>query len=521
MSRVVRSSRHIFRGLFARLSIRSKLVVIVSVATTVSLTIGFLAVVLSSLDQFEADLIRTTEVIARSVGTYTALPLAFDDTTEAKEALQPLAAQETVNGAVLFNLDGSRFASWQRDEGEPPLQPPELRDLHSEIHDGTVHIFRPVVFQGRRYGTIYVQATAESLDDRRQTYLLYMGLLMVGLVGFAVSMAYALQGLISKPILALAAKAKQISDHADYSVRVRKPGNDEIGVLYDGFNEMLEQIQRRQEELERSNRDLDQFAYVASHDLKAPLRAISTLSAWIEEDLDDKISDDERDQLRLLRSRVQRMDALIEGILQYSRAGRLATGVETVDTGRMVHEVVDFLALPEGMRVEISDQLPILETRKLRLEQVVQNLVSNAIKYHDRPSEGTIEIGCRQEGPTMWRFWVQDDGPGIAPEHHERVFLMFQTLQPRDRVESTGLGLSLVSKLVEEEGGRVHLESEEGEGARFEFTWPASRGSADEVGSARTPGPESFGRGRSRPSRDRVGESDQEAREVQGGSANS
>ena len=229
--------------------------------------------------------------------------------------------------------------------------PQETHDVHSEIRGGQVHIFRPVVFEGRRYGTIYVQATAESLDLRRRTYLIYMGLLLIGLLGFAVLMAYGLQGLISRPILALAAKARQISDHADYSVRVRKPGNDEIGVLYDGFNEMLEQIQQRQEELERSNRDLDQFAYVASHDLKAPLRAISTLSAWIEEDLDEKLSTDERDQLRLLRSRVQRMDSLIEGILQYSRAGRLATGIEIVDTGQMAREIVDILALPDGMQV--------------------------------------------------------------------------------------------------------------------------------------------------------------------------
>lgn len=484
VNRLVPSLRQLFRGLFARLSIRNKLVVIVSLATTVALSIGFLAVVLSSLAQFEEDLIATTEVIARSVGTYSAVALAFDDQGEAENALEALDAEETVTAAVLYNLDGSVFQVWNR-VGASRTVPDEIHDVHSEIREGQVHIFRPVVFEGRRYGTIYVQATAESLDERRRTYLIYMGLLLFGLVGFAVLMAYGLQGLISRPILSLAAKARQISDHADYSVRVRKPGNDEIGVLYDGFNEMLEQIQLRQEELERSNRDLDQFAYVASHDLKAPLRAISTLSAWIEEDLDEKLSDDEREQLRLLRSRVQRMDSLIDGILQYSRAGRLATGIDTVDTAKTVREIVDILALPDGMKVTIADTLPVLETRKLRLEQVIQNLISNAVKYHHDPEHGHIEIGCRREGEGRWRFWVQDDGPGIAKEHHERVFLMFQTLQPRDRVESTGLGLSLVTKLVEEEGGRVTLVSSEGEGARFEFTWTARRVSLegrDEVG---------------------------------------
>lgn len=478
MNRLVPSIRQLFRGLFARLSIRNKLVVIVSLSTTVALTAGFLTVVLTSVAQFEEDLIGTTEVIARSVGTYSAVALAFDDLGEAENALEALGSEETVTAAVLFNLDGTVFKAWHR-TGEERFIPQQIHDVHSEIGGGQVHIFRPVVFEGRRYGTIYVQATAESLDQRRRTYLIYMALLLVALVVFAVFMAFGLQGLISRPILALAAKARQISDHADYSVRVQKPGNDEIGVLYDGFNEMLEQIQRRQGELERSNRDLDQFAYVASHDLKAPLRAISTLSAWIEEDLDDKISDDERDQLRLLRSRVQRMDSLIEGILQYSRAGRLATGIETVDTRQMVREIVDILSLPEGMEVTLSSDLPVLETRKLRLEQVIQNLISNAVKYHHDPARGQIEIGCRREDDGRWCFWVQDDGPGIAEEHHERVFLMFQTLQPRDRVESTGLGLSLVTKLVEEEGGRVSLVSSEGEGARFEFTWSARPGSIE------------------------------------------
>ena len=173
------------------------------------------------------------------------------------------------------------------------------------------------------------------------------------------------------------------------------------------------------------------------------------------------------------------MDSLIEGILQYSRAGRLATGIQTVDTRQMVREILDILALPHGMVVTISDRLPVLETRKLRLEQTIQNLISNAVKYHHDPANGHIEIGCEKESPDLWRFWIQDDGPGIAEEHHERVFMMFQTLQPRDRVESTGLGLSLVTKLVEEEGGRVRLVSAEGEGARFEFTWPASPGSLE------------------------------------------
>jgi len=277
---------------------------------------------------------------------------------------------------------------------------------------------------------------------------------------------------ISNPILYLAEMAQRISANADYTIRVPKPGNDEIGVLYDGFNDMLEQIQKRQEDLERSNRDLDQFAYVASHDLKAPLRAIATLSGWIEEDLQDKLSPEAADQMRLLRSRVQRMDGLIEGILQYSRVGRLDSHGERVDVDHMLREIVEFLAPPDGFKVEIAPDMPVLVTKRMRLEQVFSNLINNAIKYHDR-EDGRVDVTVRRAG-RFFEFSVADDGPGIAEEHHDKVFMMFQTLQPRDQVESTGLGLSLVKKLVEEEGGSVSLSSELGKGATFRFSWPAA-----------------------------------------------
>lgn len=467
------SIRRKLRRVFAHLSIRNKLIVVVAGATVISLGAGFLVVLLNSLQQFEEDLIHSTDVIARSVGTFSSVALAFEDEEGAEEALAPVQAFEQISDVYLYDVEGNLFAHWTR---SGTLNLPDRRhDVHSEVAEGHVQVFRPIIFDKKRYGTIFVRASTASLEDRTRQFLVFMALLMLALVGFSVFVAAGLQGLISRPILELADHARHVSEHADYSLRVENPGSDEIGVLYDGFNAMLEQVQSRQEELERSNRDLDQFAYVASHDLKAPLRAIATLSTWLEEDLSDEVDDEAKEQLRLMRSRVQRMDALIEGILQYSRAGRLTTGTEPVDVGHMVRELVAVLDLPEGMEIEIADDMPLLETRRLRLEQVFQNLISNAIKYHDDPGNGRVEVGWSRDDDGTPRFWVEDDGPGIAAEHHDRVFLMFQTLQPRDRVESTGLGLSLVTKLVEEEGGKVSLRSAKGEGARFEFTWPVDR----------------------------------------------
>ena len=454
----------------ANLSIRSKIVGIILLTTIGALASAFTLVYSTTVRRFEAHLVSTLDVTARAVGDFSAFGLAFDDVVEAQDNLDNLRNFPNVVEAHLFDLEGNRFASFSP---QGPGAPPETLLAEAAIFEGeSVHIFAPVSWQGVTYGTIYLRGSTAQLDEQKRTYLLTVSTLVAGVGVLVVVFAYFLQGLISKPILHLAQQAERISDNADYSIRVHKPGQDEIGVLYDGFNNMLSQIQMRQQDLERSNRDLDQFAYVASHDLKAPLRAIATLSGWIEEDLADKLSESGKEQLELLRSRVQRMDSLIEGVLRYSRVGRMGTEGEQVDVAELLRELVEMLDPPAGFEVEISSGMPVLQTKRLRLGQVFSNLINNAIKYHHR-DEGKIVVGVEEDASGFYAFFVADDGPGIPPQHHEKVFMMFQTLQPRDEVESTGLGLSLVKKLVEEEGGEVTLDSEEGHGATFRFTWPA------------------------------------------------
>ena len=229
-----------------------------------------------------------------------------------------------------------------------------------------------------------------------------------------------------------------------------------------------EALARTTAELRRMNAELDAFAYAASHDLRAPLRGIANLAQWIEEDLQDSLSDDTREMLALLRTRMHRMEALIDGILQYSRAGRAHEPPVEVDVAALIEELVDLLA-PESATIEIEGELPVFVTERVPLHQVFQNLLGNAIKHG---GEGvTITVSARDEG-THWRFIVADDGPGIAREYHERIWGIFQTLEPRDKVEGTGIGLSLVKKIVEAHGGTVAIESEAGAGSAFSFTWP-------------------------------------------------
>lgn len=222
--------------------------------------------------------------------------------------------------------------------------------------------------------------------------------------------------------------------------------------------------------LRKRNQELDQFAYVVSHDLKAPLRAIANLSSWIEEDLEEFLTEDTRHQMNLLRGRVHRMEALIDGLLQYSRVGRLQLTPETVNVEELLVEIIDSLAPPASFTVEVAPGMPVLTTEKLLLQQVFSNLISNAIK-HNKSADGRVTIAV-QDLEDFYEFSVADNGPGIAAQYHEKVFAIFQTLEARDKVENTGIGLSLVKKIVENQGGTILLDSAEGEGATFRFTWP-------------------------------------------------
>lgn len=218
-------------------------------------------------------------------------------------------------------------------------------------------------------------------------------------------------------------------------------------------------------------RDLDQFAYVASHDLKAPLRGIANLAQWIQDDMGRQLAGESAEHLALLQGRVQRMEALIDGILAYSRAGRSARAPEPVSTGELVTEAIELIAPPAGVTVRIADNMPTVMAERIPLQQVFMNLIANAVRYSSKgASHPEVEVGWRDTGEA-YEFSVRDNGPGIKPEFHQRIWGIFQTLSSRDKTEGTGVGLAVVQKIVESRGGEVSLESEPGRGATFRFTW--------------------------------------------------
>ncbi len=597
------------------MKIRSKLILIILSITLFSLVAGFALVSINDINTFKREMVESTTVQARVIGDYSVVDLAFSDQEASAKTLAKLSAIENIDYAYLYDTAGKLFSSYTRSGTAPPAPPVQTNS--SEFEGGYLSVFQTISEGNLIYGTILLRASTIPLEEKVRDYLLTMLSFIAVLVIASVLLAVQLQKVISAPILDLAEAARKTTEGEDYSIRVTKRGEDEVGVLYDGFNRMLEQIQHRQQErdraeealksserrfrhlveqshdalyvlvgrnlvfinpkfeeylgysveetsspgfdvmnlvdpsskgllqereesrkrgeavsnqyvfkavsksgrpydfeanvamiewdgtsailgtlrdvteriaseeklrqqqeqlrqyaleLERSNRELDQFAYVTSHDLKAPLQAISNLSEWIEEDMGESLTGESRKHMDLLRKRAQRMVALIEGILQYSRVGRIRDKAETVDTAKLLADVVDMIVRPPGFVIHVAENMPVLETERIRLQQVFANLIGNAIKHHDRP-EGRVEVTVREAGD-FFEFSIADDGPGIASEYHQKIFVIFQTLKARDKFESTGVGLALVKKIVEDKGGKITLESEEGKGATFRFTWP-------------------------------------------------
>ncbi len=274
---------------------------------------------------------------------------------------------------------------------------------------------------------------------------------------------------ISSRILLMVTMANEIA-LGNYEVYTKESGKDELANLGRSLNNMAKVLKENFALLKRKNEELDQFAHIVSHDLKAPLRGIDNVVSWIEEDHASELSPKVYEYLQIIKGRLVRGENLIRGILSYARVGKEKQDTEYLDLNDLINEVIETLPIPNGFTIKTHPKLPAIYTEKLPLLQIFSNLIGNAIKYHHQ-NHGEIKI-YHLEHLSHYEFFVQDDGPGISKNYHHKIFVIFQTLQERDSLESNGVGLAIVKKILDDRNQSIQLSSEEGKGAIFSFTWP-------------------------------------------------
>jgi signal transduction histidine kinase len=428
----------------------------------------------AALEAISSKIKSISNMFAIGVG----IGLGDTDLVAVSEAMNWADSDSSVVYVSVVDVAGTEIAALNRDNLTIPS---ELHDAAQATlqQDNAIFYKSPIVYQGQSFGTLVIGYSLKQLDadiaSLKATTLYFAISLFV--VGFILSVVLA--NMITTNILRLNAAVEDISKGANQT-RMEIKSKDEVGKLAKAFNDMLNSLEKSRqdllhysERLKKQNDELQQFSYVVSHDLKAPLRAIFKLSEWIEEDMGAALDDGVRNNLKTLRGRVFRLEGLINGLLEYSKIGRANVADEKTDVHVMVREVLDLLNPPRNFKIEIPVRLPTLTTKRILLQQVWINLISNAIKYNDKP-QGIIHIGASEKAD-HFEFTIQDNGIGIDKTYHEKIFLIFQTLEARDKVEGTGIGLAIVKKSIEDMGGTIKVESEPAQWTRFTLTWPKVR----------------------------------------------
>jgi len=273
---------------------------------------------------------------------------------------------------------------------------------------------------------------------------------------------------VARPVYAMVNALYKATHENIFEIPTMNYQHEEIAKLA----HVLEVFHRNAQKMKDSNDELERFAFIAAHDLKSPLRAVDNISQWLEEDLEDVLPESSKKHLDEMRKRIRLMDKMLDDTLEYARVGaKIESQSNDIVSGRiLMEEIIALIDLPPDFKIYTGKNLARFNMQKLPLQQVLFNLVNNAVKHHDK-AQALIEVDA-VESPTEFMFSVRDDGPGIDPQFHQKIFEMFQTLQPREKSKGRGMGLAMVRKIVIANGGTIKVESALGEGTLFRFTWP-------------------------------------------------
>lgn len=497
------------RTLYLRLPIATKLRLLITAACIGSILLVGVSIIAAEWLIMRDRLVHALAGQAVLLADTTAPALTFRNVEDAQESLAALRSTPGIVAATIFDRDGNVFATFTTPASDAAIaaQPPHESHLYA---DGTLTVWVPV--KGRddtRIGTLALCRTQQAIYERIALFAGVMGVI----AGVAAWIAFLLSGWLQRrftePLVALTSAVDRVTRQRDLSVRVKRISEDEIGVLADAFNLMLSdveasqaeadalyrrvrnqateleaRVQERTAELTRANRELEAFSYSVSHDLRAPLRAISTYAEVLLEESGNRLTPESVQYARRILVAISRMNVLIDGLLDMARLSNRPLTFAAVDVAAMAREIgAEILGTPVPERVvfRVEEMAPIPGDPVL-LRQVLFNLVSNAVKYSRDRERAEITVG--EAAPTAAGqrvFFVQDNGAGFDPAHAHRLFQMFERLHDPRAFEGTGIGLATSRRIVERHGGRIWAESVAGREALFFFSLPAAPSEGREV----------------------------------------
>jgi signal transduction histidine kinase len=421
---------------------------------------------------------RKITTLASMIADNTTSSLQFQSKEDASEVLRTLANEPMVDGAYLFDKDGKVLANYLA-KGQDQ-QVPAVTEMTEQLRlrDDRISLQKPIFLDNEVIGLIYLSANLTELRERRAERIQFsiIALLVVTLISLVVAVLG--EHYFIKPIVSLSNLSRRIGEQQRYDLRADKTADDEIGELVDNFNQMLTMIEHRDSELVKktkeltdSNRELEQFAYITSHDLKSPLVTIGGYTNRLE----DYVANKEYGKIKKATDRIQRavarMGMLIEDILVFSRIGQWESEREIVNLNTSLAQIVDDMKETiEAYQAKIViEGLPLVKASASEVRQVFQNLLENALYHACQEAGKTITVGY-QRLPDEYLVFVRDQGPGIAERFHTKIFQLFQRLDANE--QGSGLGLAIVHKAMNCLSGRVWVESEEGKGATFWLAFP-------------------------------------------------
>jgi len=492
-----------------RSSFRRKLTVLSVVTSASTLLLAAFLFTANSVRNYRLTLAKQLATEADIIGFTVTPALVFGDEDAARDALAALRAEPQVTAARVFTPEGSVFATYEVADlpGDVPAAPPPASDGRFDYRKGSFELTHLIGGAEHPLGTLYLRADLTELKGRVVRNVEITGAVLVVSLLTAFGIASFLQREISTPILGLAETARAVTVDRNYGVRATTRGSDEIGVLVDAFNEMLDEIQRRDdrlraanrtlghrtEELARKNEDVEAFVYIVSHDLRAPLVNLQGFSRELQLSCDtlaqrlagaplpaetlaavrDLTEVEIPSSLRFISASTSKFERLINALLQLSRSGRRELRPEALDMNDLVAATLDSLqrSIEESGAEIVVEPLPNALADSTAVGQLLSNLVTNALRYLQPGRPGRIELGGGSENGGN-RYYVKDNGVGIPPAAQSRLFQVFQRFRP-DLAEGEGIGLATVKRIVDRHGGRIWAESTEGVGTTFFFTLPA------------------------------------------------